>query len=56
VPFHPKPLCKSSPYAKILGLTLSLSSKIAPVSSWPRLHKNTYNKGEVDYSVGEIYA
>jgi hypothetical protein len=27
-----------------------------PVSSWPRLRKNTYSKGAVDYSVGEIYA
>ena len=27
-----------------------------PVSSWPRLRKNTYGKGAVDYSVGEIYA
>ena len=27
-----------------------------PVSSWPRLRKNTYGKGPVDYSVGEIYA
>lgn len=27
-----------------------------PVSSWPRLRKNTYNKGAVNYSLGEIYA
>ena len=27
-----------------------------PVSSWPRLRKNTYRKGAVDYSVGAIYA
>ena len=27
-----------------------------PVSRWPRLRKNTYGKGPVDYSVGEIYA
>jgi len=27
-----------------------------PVSSWPRLRKNTCGKGAVDYSVGEIYA
>jgi hypothetical protein len=27
-----------------------------PVNSWPRLRKNTYGKGAVDYSVGEIYA
>ena len=27
-----------------------------PVSSWPRLRKNTYKKGNVNYSVGEIYA
>jgi hypothetical protein len=27
-----------------------------PVSSWPRLRKNTCNNGLVDYSVGEIYA
>jgi hypothetical protein len=27
-----------------------------PVSSWPRLRKNTYGKGAVNYSVGEIYA
>ena len=27
-----------------------------PVSSWPRLRKNTYRKGSVNYSVGEIYA
>ena len=27
-----------------------------PVSSWPRLRKNTYREGAVDYSVGEIYA
>ena len=26
-----------------------------PVSSWPRLRKNTYSKGAVHYSVGEIY-
>jgi hypothetical protein len=26
-----------------------------PVSSWPRLRKNTYGKGQIDYSVGEIY-
>jgi len=27
-----------------------------PVSSWPRLRKNTYRKGTVEYSVGAIYA
>lgn len=27
-----------------------------PVSSWPRLRKNTYKNAPVDYSVGEIYA
>jgi hypothetical protein len=27
-----------------------------PVSSWPRLRKNTYAKGTVDYSVGAIFA
>jgi hypothetical protein len=27
-----------------------------PVSSWPRLRKNTYRRGPVQYSVGEIYA
>jgi hypothetical protein len=27
-----------------------------PVSSWPRLRKNTYRQGTVEYSVGEIYA
>jgi hypothetical protein len=27
-----------------------------PVSSWPRLRKNTYHKGPVEYSVGQIYA
>ena len=27
-----------------------------PVSSWPRLRKNTSRTGEIDYSVGEIYA
>jgi hypothetical protein len=27
-----------------------------PVSSWPRLRKNTYRKGPVEYSVGHIYA
>lgn len=27
-----------------------------PVSSWPRLRKNTYRKGSIEYSVGEIYA
>jgi hypothetical protein len=27
-----------------------------PVSSWPRLRKNTYRKGPVEYSVGVIYA
>jgi len=27
-----------------------------PVSSWPRLRKNTYRKGTVQYSVGVIYA
>ena len=27
-----------------------------PVSSWPRLRKNTYRHGPVEYSVGEIYA
>jgi len=26
------------------------------VSSWPRLRKNTYGKGPVNYSIGEIYA
>jgi hypothetical protein len=27
-----------------------------PVSSWPRLRKNTYRKGNIEYSVGTIYA
>jgi hypothetical protein len=27
-----------------------------PVSSWPRLRKNTYRQGTVEYSVGKIYA
>lgn len=27
-----------------------------PVSSWPRLRKNTYRTGSPEYSVGEIYA
>ena len=27
-----------------------------PVSSWPRLRRNTYRKGPIAYSVGEIYA
>jgi len=27
-----------------------------PVSGWPRLHKNTYREGAIDYSVGAIYA
>jgi hypothetical protein len=27
-----------------------------PVSSWPRLRRNTYRNGPVQYSVGEIYA
>jgi len=27
-----------------------------PVSSWPRLRKNTSRTGAIDYSVGEIYA
>jgi len=27
-----------------------------PVSSWPRLRKNSYRTGAVDYSVGTIYA
>ena len=27
-----------------------------PVSSWPRLRKNTYRRGDVAYSVGAIYA
>ena len=27
-----------------------------PVSSWPRLRKNTSRSGPIDYSVGEIYA
>jgi hypothetical protein len=27
-----------------------------PVSSWPRLRKNTYRKGTVEYSIGAIYA
>jgi hypothetical protein len=27
-----------------------------PVSSWPRLRKNTYRNGAIEYSVGEIYA
>lgn len=27
-----------------------------PVSSWPRLRKNTYRNGPVQYTVGEIYA
>jgi hypothetical protein len=26
-----------------------------PVSSWPRLRKNTYQNGAVEYSVGQIY-
>jgi hypothetical protein len=26
------------------------------VSSWPRLRKNTYRKGPINYSVGAIYA
>jgi Transposase DDE domain len=26
-----------------------------PVSSWPRLRKNTYQNGPIEYSVGEIY-
>jgi len=26
------------------------------VSSWPRLRKNTYRHGPIEYSVGEIYA
>jgi hypothetical protein len=27
-----------------------------PVSSWPRLRKNTYRNGSLQYTVGEIYA
>ena len=27
-----------------------------PVSSWPRLRKNSYKNGPIQYSVGEIYA
>jgi hypothetical protein len=27
-----------------------------PVSSWPRLRKNTYRNGPIEYSVGQIYA
>lgn len=27
-----------------------------PVSSWPRLRRNTYGHGPIEYSVGEIYA
>jgi hypothetical protein len=27
-----------------------------PVSSWPRLRKNTYRHGPVQYTVGVIYA
>jgi hypothetical protein len=27
-----------------------------PVSSWPRLRKNTYRNGPVPYAVGQIYA
>jgi len=27
-----------------------------PVSSWPRLRKNTYQNGPIEYSVGKIYA
>jgi hypothetical protein len=27
-----------------------------PVSSWPRLRKNSYRNGPIEYSVGEIYA
>jgi hypothetical protein len=27
-----------------------------PVSSWPRLRKNTYRKGNIEYSIGAIYA
>jgi hypothetical protein len=27
-----------------------------PVSSWPRLRKNTYRHGPVQYTIGEIYA
>ena len=27
-----------------------------PVSSWPRLRKNTYRKGTIDYSIAAIYA
>ena len=27
-----------------------------PLSSWPRLRKNTYRNGPVQYSVGQIYA
>jgi hypothetical protein len=27
-----------------------------PVSSWPRLRKNTYHNGPIEYAVGEIYA
>jgi hypothetical protein len=27
-----------------------------PVSSWPRLRKNTYHNGPIEYAIGEIYA
>lgn len=27
-----------------------------PVSSWPRLRKNSYRNGPIEYTVGEIYA
>ena len=27
-----------------------------PVSSWPRLRKNTYRNGPVQHAVGQIYA
>jgi len=27
-----------------------------PVSSWPRLRKNSYRIGSIEYTVGEIYA
>jgi hypothetical protein len=27
-----------------------------PVSRWPRLRKNTYRKGVIEYSIGAIYA
>ncbi len=36
--------------------TILSASVRQPVSSWPRLRKNTYRNGPVEYSVGEIYA